>query len=225
MKLSEITAALRDLEISPAKSLGQNFLHDQNLARSIIDQANVSADDFILEIGPGLGALTEFILERGARVMAIEKDTRLANFVRKRLSDSRLEVLSMDALDFDVGTLFARPRVKFIGNLPYSISNPLLLKYLEYPSPICLWILTLQKEVAQRLSAAPNTKNYGAVTLLVQLHYLGNLVSSSSSYCPDFFSSCRTQNPCSLQRTGLLCVCFTCGVHSVLCLHTISHYS
>ncbi len=171
MKLSEITAALRELEISPAKSLGQNFLHDQNLARSIIDQANVSADDFILEIGPGLGALTEFILERGAHVLAIEKDTRLANFLRKRLNDSRLEVLSMDALDFDVGTLFARPRVKFIGNLPYSISNPLLLKYLEYPSPICLWILTLQKEVAQRLSAAPNTKNYGAVTLLVQLHY------------------------------------------------------
>src|SRR6266513_4461032 len=101
MKLSEITAALRELEISPAKSLGQNFLHDQNLAHSIIDQANVSADDFILEIGPGLGALTEFILERGARVLAIEKDTRLANFLRKRLSHEQLEILNTDALKFN----------------------------------------------------------------------------------------------------------------------------
>lgn len=171
MKLSEISAALRDLQISPAKSLGQNFLHDQNLARSIVDQANLTADDFVLEIGPGLGALTEFILERGVRVLAIEKDTRLANFLRQRLGDSRLEVLNMDALDFDVSTLFAQPRVKFLGNLPYNISNPLLLKYLEYPSPISMWMLTLQREVAQRLSAAPSTKEYGALTLLVQLHY------------------------------------------------------
>src|SRR4029077_2415201 len=158
-------------QISPSKSLGQNFLHDQNLARSIVDQANLSADDFVLEIGPGLGALTEFILERGVRVLAIEKDTRLANFLRQRLSDSRLEVHNMDALDFDAHTLFAQPRVKFMGNLPFNISNPLLLKYLEHPSPISLWIMTLQKEVAQRLSAAPSTKEYGALTLLVQLHY------------------------------------------------------
>lgn len=171
MKLSEINAALRDLEISPSKSLGQNFLHDQNLVRSIVDQADLSADDFVLEIGPGLGSLTEFILQRGARVLAIEKDSRLANFLRQRLVDSRLEVLNMDALDFDVHKLFTERRVKFIGNLPYSISNPLLMKYLEYPSPICLWILTLQKEVAQRLSASPSTKEYGALTLLVQLRY------------------------------------------------------
>ena len=76
-----------------------------------------------------------------------------------------------DALDFDVRTLLAQPRVKFIGNLPYNISSQLLLKFIEYPSPISLWLCMLQKEMARRLSAEPRTKDYGALTLLVQLHY------------------------------------------------------
>src|SRR5436190_9034901 len=129
MKLSEITAALRDLQISPAKSLGQNFLHDQNLARAIVGEAKLTADDFVLEIGPGMGALTEFVLEQGARVLAIEKDSRLANFLRQRLTDPRLDICIMDALEFDAGSLFAQPGVKLLGNLPYNISNPLLFKF------------------------------------------------------------------------------------------------
>ena len=171
MKLSEIAATLREIQVSPVKTLGQNFLHDHNLARWIVDQAELGPDDFVLEIGPGLGALTELILEKGARVLAIEKDTRLANFLRERLNHPRLEVINADALDFNVHTLFAKPRVKLIGNLPYNISSPLLQRFLEYPSPISLWLFTLQKEVALRLSASPSTKDYGALTLLVQLHY------------------------------------------------------
>jgi len=171
MKLSEIATTLREIHVSPVKTLGQNFLHDQNLARWIIDQAELVPDDFVLEIGPGLGALTELILERGARVLAIEKDTRLANFLRERLNHPCLTVLNADALDFDVHTLFAKPRVKLLGNLPYNISSPLLQRFLEYPSPISLSLFTLQKEVALRLSASPSTKDYGALTLLVQLHY------------------------------------------------------
>lgn len=171
MKLSEIASTLREIQVSPVKTLGQNFLHDQNLARWIVDQAELKPDDLVLEIGPGLGVLTELILERGARVLAIEKDTRLANFLRERLKHPRLEVLNADALDFDVHTLFAKPRVKLLGNLPYNISSPLLQIFLAYPSPISLWLFTLQKEVARRLSASPSTKDYGALTLLVQLHY------------------------------------------------------
>ena len=98
MKLSEIDATLREIRVSPVKTLGQNFLHDQNLARWIVDQAQITADDYVLEIGPGLGALTKFLLEKGARVLAIEKDTRLANFLRERFSRERLEVLNIDAL-------------------------------------------------------------------------------------------------------------------------------
>ncbi|MEP6699322.1 MAG: 16S rRNA (adenine(1518)-N(6)/adenine(1519)-N(6))-dimethyltransferase RsmA, partial [Verrucomicrobiota bacterium] len=171
MKLSEIDATLREIRVSPIKTLGQNFLHDRNLARWIIERAELTADDFVIEIGPGLGALTEFILAAGARVLAIEKDGRLADFLRTRFAKERLEIFHADALDYDVRKLFAWPRVKLIGNLPYYISSQLLLQFTKYPSPIHLWLLMLQKEVARRISAAPGSSDYGSLSLAVQLHY------------------------------------------------------
>jgi len=171
MKLSEIRATLREINVSPVKTLGQNFLHDQNLAHWIINQAELTADDYVVEIGPGLGALTKLALEKGARVLAIEKDTRLANFLRDRLGHTRLELMNIDALKLDARALFSHRRVKLLGNLPYNISSALLLKFLEYPSPISLWLFTLQKEMACRLSASPSTHDYGALTLRVQLHH------------------------------------------------------
>ena len=171
MKLSEIRATLKEIGVSPAKALGQNFLHDQNLARWIVDQAQITPEDYVVEIGPGLGALTRFLLEKGAHVLAIEKDRRLAKFLRSRFGDERLEIVNIDALKFDPRILFAHRCVKLIGNLPYNISSPLLLKFLENPSPISLCVLTLQKEMARRLSASPCTHDYGALTLRVQLHH------------------------------------------------------
>ncbi len=171
MKLSEIHATLREIRVSPVKTLGQNFLHDRNLAQWIVARAELTPDDYVVEVGPGLGALTEFALASGARVLAIEKDARLANFLRDRFPTDRLEIVHGDALEFDVRALFAQPRVKFIGNLPYNISSQLLLQFTEYPSPIALWLCMLQKEMARRLSAESRTADYGALTLLVQLHY------------------------------------------------------
>jgi len=106
MKLSEIRTTLREVHVSPVKTLGQNFLHDQNLARWIVNQAELTADDYVVEIGPGLGALTKLVLEKGAQVLAIEKDTRLANFLRERLAHARLEVMNTDALKFDARAPF-----------------------------------------------------------------------------------------------------------------------
>ncbi len=171
MKLSDILAALREIRVSPAKTLGQNFLHDQNLARWIVDQAQITPDDYVVEIGPGLGALTRFILEKGAHVLAIEKDARLAGFLRAHFPNQRLEVLNSDALKFDPRSLFAHRTVKLLGNLPYNVSSVLLLRFLEQPSPISLLLFMLQKEVAERLSASPSTHDYGALTLRVQLHH------------------------------------------------------
>jgi len=169
--LSDLRTALREIGVSPVKTLGQNFLHDQNLARWIVDQAQITPDDYVVEIGPGLGALTRFILEKGAHVLAIEKDARLADFLRTNFRHKRLEILNMDALDFDPRSLLAHRTVKLLGNLPYNISSPLLLKFLEHPNPISLWLLMLQKEMAARLSASPSTHDYGALTLRVQLHH------------------------------------------------------
>jgi len=171
MKLSDMRATLEQIGVSPSKTLGQNFLHDQNLARWMVDQADIIPEDYVVEIGPGLGALTRFILERGAHVLAIEKDARLANFLREHFRGERFEILNIDALKFDPRVLFAQRRVKLIGNLPYNISSPLLLKFLAYPSPISLYLLMLQSEVAMRLSASPRSHEYGALTVRVQLHH------------------------------------------------------
>jgi 16S rRNA (adenine1518-N6/adenine1519-N6)-dimethyltransferase len=171
MKLSEIDATLREIRVAPVKTLGQNFLHDGNLARWIVEKAELTPEDYVVEIGPGLGALTQFILAAGAQVLAIEKDRRLADFLRGRFKTDRLEVLHADALDYDVRRLFAKPRVKLLGNLPYYISSQLLLNFTKYPSPISLWLFMLQKEMARRLSASPGTSDYGALSLVVQLRY------------------------------------------------------
>jgi 16S rRNA (adenine1518-N6/adenine1519-N6)-dimethyltransferase len=171
MKLSEIDATLREIRVSPVKTLGQNFLHDRNLARWIVEKADLTPEDYVVEIGPGLGALTEFILDSGARVLAIEKDQRLADFLRTRFKSERFEVVHGDALDYDLRPLFAKRCVKLLGNLPYYISSQLLLKFAKYPSPIQLSLLMLQKEMARRISAIPGTSDYGALSLIVQLQY------------------------------------------------------
>src|ERR1700759_992584 len=107
MKLSEIDATLREIGVAPVKTLGQNFLHDRNLARWIVERAQLTADDCVVEVGPGLGAVAEFLLASGARVLAIEKDARLVKFLRARFEKERFEIIHGDALDFDVRSLFA----------------------------------------------------------------------------------------------------------------------
>lgn len=171
MNLSQIRTALADAGVRPAKRLGQNFLHDQNLARWIVEQAHVDARDFIVEIGPGLGALTAEILRRGARLLALEKDVRLVNFLREKFSDAPLEVRHCDALEFDTRSLFAERNVKVIGNVPYYVASQLLLHFVDFPSCIMLALLMLQDEMSRRLCAQPGTPDYGALTLRVQLHH------------------------------------------------------
>lgn len=171
MKLSEIQQTLREIRVAPVKTLGQNFLHDQNLARWIVEQAKISAGDLVVEIGPGLGALTEPALDCGAQILAIEKDARLADFLCAHFAKRSLELLHGDALEFDVRRLFPRGPVSLLGNLPYYAATPILLRFLQNPTPIKLAVLMLQKEVAARLSAQPGTKDYGILTLIVQAQF------------------------------------------------------
>jgi 16S rRNA (adenine1518-N6/adenine1519-N6)-dimethyltransferase len=171
MKLSEIEATLREIRVAPVKTLGQNFLHDQNLARWIVEKAKITSGDYVVEIGPGLGALTELMVDRGARVLAIEKDRRLANFLANRFCGSDVEIQHGDAIEFDVRNLFAQSVVKCVGNLPYYIASQLLIRFVEYPSPISLYLFMLQKEMAQRLSAQPASEDYGALSVVIQSRY------------------------------------------------------
>src|SRR3982751_2977527 len=126
MTLTEIDRTLREIRVTPVKTLGQSFLHDQNLARWAVEKAQLTSDDVVVEIGPGLGALTEFALNSGARVIAIEKDARLANFLRDRFAGANCEIVHDDALRFDVRQLFAHRTAKLLGNLPYYVASELM---------------------------------------------------------------------------------------------------
>ncbi|MEA3212224.1 MAG: rRNA (adenine1518-N6/adenine1519-N6)-dimethyltransferase [Chthoniobacter sp.] len=180
MKLSTIQSSLAEIGMQPTRSLGQNFLHDQNLADWIVAQLELKPDEAWVELGPGLGALTEFAVRRSPRGLVIEKDGRLAEFLRTRFPE--LEVVHGDASDFDVRELFARGPVKVLGNLPYYVSSQLLFAFTAEPSPVSRLIFTLQRELAERLSAKPSTKEYGALTLLIgrrwRVKYLRTLPGS-----------------------------------------------
>ena len=165
MKLSTIQATLAEHGLQPTRSLGQNFLHDQNLARWTVDQLELTPGDAWVEIGPGLGSLTEFAMERSANGLLIEKDDRLIPYLRDAFST--LELVHGDASEFDIRELWKRGPVKVLGNLPYYVSSQIMFNFCREPSPVRRLVFTLQKELAERLSAAPGTKDYGALTLLI----------------------------------------------------------
>lgn len=165
MKLSTIAATLAELGAKPTQSLGQNFLHDQNLAKWIVDQTSIAPGEAWLEVGPGLGALTEFAQARSENGVLLEKDDRLIAWLRAEFP--KLEVVHGDALTYDPRELFSRGPVKIFGNLPYYVSSQLLFHFTAEPSPAAGFVLTLQREVAERLCAEPRTKAYGAFTLLI----------------------------------------------------------
>lgn len=180
MKFSTITASLAQIGMEPTRSLGQNFLHDQNLAEWMVAQLAIQPGEAWVELGPGLGALTEFALARSTNGLVIEKDGRLATFLHDHFPD--LEIVHGDATEFDVRDLFARGPVKVMGNLPYYVSSQILFGFTDEPSPVSMLMFTLQKELAERLSAGPRTKEYGALTLLVgrrwKVKYLRTLPGS-----------------------------------------------
>lgn len=168
MNRADIQNALDSLHTRPTKSLGQNFLHDEETARWIVDQLELGPTDHLVEVGPGLGALTEFAVPKCGSATLIEKDGRLADYLKEGFSSNPgVEILHEDALEYDLRELFPRGPVKVLGNLPYYVSSQVLLAFTAEPSPVGRLVFTLQKEMAERLSAKPSTKDYGAITLII----------------------------------------------------------
>lgn len=186
MTLTEVRQTIAAIGLRPSKALGQNFLIDGNILRIIIEQADLRADETVLEIGPGLGVLTRALRARAGRVVAIEKDRRLCEYLRTELPG--LELIEGDAVKVlaagaDQGGLALPAGFKVVANLPYSISTPVLERLVEGdPKPRAL-VLLLQREVAQRLTAQPRHKEYGALTLFTQLAYHVTLVHVVSRRC------------------------------------------
>ena len=162
-------------EPRPRKSLGQHFLNDPGIINKIISRARFLESDFVLEIGPGRGALTLPLARAVGHVAAVEKDTELIRFLDKKLQRagiSNVTLVNHDILlwDFNEIKAFCTGKIKVIGNLPYNISSPLLEKIIENRELISRAVLMFQSEVARRLTASPGGKAYGAMTLLVRYH-------------------------------------------------------
>jgi 16S rRNA (adenine1518-N6/adenine1519-N6)-dimethyltransferase len=168
LRLSDIRTALDELQLRPTKSLGQNFLHDQNLARTIAATAVPDRAPFAVEIGPGLGSLTSPLLERCDRLILIEKDARLAEWLRTKFPADRVEIVCADAIDFDWRPLLKHGPFPLAGNLPYYATSPILRNWLTPCSPVSRAVFAVQDEFAQRLAAGPDSPDYSALTVRTQ---------------------------------------------------------
>lgn len=158
------------------KSFGQNFLTDTNILQKIVDTAEIDKNVNVIEIGPGIGALTEFLAENAAEVMAFEIDDRLIPILADTLRDfDNVKVINEDILKSDLQSRikeFANPGlpIKVVANLPYYITTPILMHLIESKIPFAEFVVMMQKEVADRISAEPNTKAYGSLSIAVQYY-------------------------------------------------------
>lgn len=173
MNLTEIRQILAESDIRLTKSLGQNFLHDSNQLRRIVESGDLSESDSVLEIGPGLGPLTELLLPACGKVFAIEKDERLVGVLKQRFAgESRLELRHDDALRYlKRSQEHDWSNWKLVANLPYSVGSPILVELALAPRGPARMVATLQWEVVQRIKASPGTKDYGLLSLLLQQGY------------------------------------------------------
>ena len=158
------------------KSFGQNFLTDTNILQKIVDTAEIDKKVNVIEIGPGIGALTEFLAESAAEVMAFEIDDRLVPILADTLRDfDNVTVVNQDILKVDLAQYIAEFEnpdlpIKVVANLPYYITTPILMHLIESGIPFSEFVVMMQREVADRISAQPNTKAYGSLSIAVQYY-------------------------------------------------------
>lgn len=170
------------------KKFGQNFLIDTRVLEDIIDAAEITKDDFVLEIGPGIGTMTQYLCEAAREVVAVEIDTNLIPILKDTLSAyDNVEVLNQDILKVDIATL-AKERnndrpIKVVANLPYYITTPIIMGLFESHVPIDSITIMVQKEVADRMQEGPGSKEYGALSLAVQYYAKPEIVVTVPPSC------------------------------------------
>lgn len=191
MTLSEIQRLLAAHQLRPLKQFGQNFLFDENLCRFIVQSLPPHPENRVLEIGPGLGAVTGFLLDAQWHVEAIEIDRGLSAILQQRLgANPHFQLRQGDALEL---LPQLPPFSRVIGNLPYNITTPLLVEILQQCAPDLAGVFLIQREVALRLTAKPRTKEYGALSIYLQsvahIEHLKNLSGHVFHPAPDVASS------------------------------------
>jgi len=173
---SQLFSFLEEIGAAPKKGLSQNFLIDGNILNKILFAANILPGDTVLEIGPGPGALTERLLDTGAKVIAIEKDALLSShLLRLQTPDQRLKCLNEDFLHIPLETFLEQKlalgkKAKVVANLPYHLTTPILMKLISLYSQLETLVIMVQKEVAERMTAEPNTKEYGSLSVFLRYY-------------------------------------------------------
>ena len=170
------------------KKFGQNFLIDSNVLENIVEAAGITKDDFVLEIGPGIGTMTQYLCESARQVLAVEIDKMLIPILEDTLSEyDNVEVINQDVLKVDIKSLVeeknnGRP-IKVVANLPYYITTPIIMGLFESKVPIESITIMVQKEVADRMQTGPGSKDYGALSLAVQYYAEAKVMLNVSATC------------------------------------------
>lgn len=168
----DVTAhILKTFNLRADKRLGQNFLVDEQIVNKIISAAELTAEDTVLEVGPGIGTLTQALAETGAQVVAVELDRRLLPVLAKTLAGyDNIEIINEDILQLDIRKAVPKENFKVVANLPYYITTPIIFNLLEQKLPMERMVAMVQKEVAERMVAKPGGKDYGALSVAIQYY-------------------------------------------------------
>ena len=181
---SQVRSLLDELSIRPSRSLGQNFLVDKNVLDILVATADVGRHDHVLEIGPGLGVVTEMLVASGAHVLAVERDHRLHRHLADRFgSVDRLQLVRSDVLDMDMDAEPLCRVTKVVSNLPYRPGSRMLVMLVRAAVPPARMVVTVQREVAERLTAQPGTGEFGRLTVWMQSVYDIEIVKRVSAGC------------------------------------------
>ena len=169
------------------KNFGQNFLVDERVLGKIVSSAEISKDDVVIEVGPGIGTLTQALAKEAYKVVAVEIDTTLVPILGELLSDfDNIEIINEDILKVDVNAIaekYPDKKIKMVANLPYYITTPIIMNVLENHIPVESITVMIQKEVAYRMKAKPSTKDYGSLSLAVQYYCEPYLVANVPQNC------------------------------------------
>ena len=179
---------LEKYDLYPKKKYGQNFLIDSNILESIVSAADITKDDFVLEIGPGIGTMTQYLCEAARQVVAVEIDKMLIPILKDTLSEyDNVEVINQDVLKLDIKALAQEKNngkpIKVVANLPYYITTPIIMGLFESKVPIESITIMVQKEVADRMQVGPGTKDYGALSLAVQYYAKPQIIANVPPNC------------------------------------------